>query len=294
LLGRIEGKLEEIETDVYGLVWAADDSVFGGFGANQGFVVLEESVLLFDSGMSANHGRFVEKAIRSTTDKKIRYLVNSHDHSDHVFGNSFFLDRYGKTGLVAFSHKLCSDQIKRLGKSRMKNYKAIPDMKPLLDPLRIVLPSVTYSNLGFNVEIEGREFVFGHPKTGAHTLGDTYLCLPESGVLFAGDVVWNKFLPNLEDANLEGWIETLRDFDRKTYSKCLPGHGELCGVKDISEFLRYLETVKENLAQMELRGKTGDSRVQRACFEVPGTESWKLRTIIEYNVNALFHPASKL
>jgi cyclase len=284
-----DGRLQEIGKNVFALVWADDDSVYGGFGANQGFVILEDSVLVFDTGISARHARLLNKSVRSVTDKKIRFVVNSHDHSDHTFGNSFFLDKYSKTGIDAISHDLCASQLERLGKKRMKGYKRIPKLKRVLDPLYIALPTITYSNLGFHIQIEGTEFVFAHPPTGAHTMGDTFLSLPRARVLFAGDIVWNHFLPNLEDANLEGWISTLEDLDMATYAKCLPGHGEICGPKEIREFLEYLKAVKENLFLLEAHGKTNDVEEQKHCFEISGTENWRLRSIIEYNVNALFH-----
>ena len=286
---RVEGRLEEIKKDVFGVIWAEDDSVYSGFGANQGFVILEDSVLLYDSGMSVRHARILDKSVKKVTDKKIRYLVNSHDHSDHVFGNSYFLDRYSKSGINTISHFFCADQIRRLGKNRMRGYKRIPDLRDELESLRIVPPAITYSDLGFTVEIEGTEFVLTHPRMGAHTLGDTYLSIPVSGVLFAGDIMWNKFLPNLEDANLEGWIETLEDLDLRTYSRCLPGHGEACGASEVSTFLQYLQSVKERLARIEKQGSELDLEKQRSCFEIPGSEDWLLRSIIEYNVNALFH-----
>jgi glyoxylase-like metal-dependent hydrolase (beta-lactamase superfamily II) len=171
----------------------------------------------------------------------------------------------------------------------MKNYRKIPDLHAVLEPLRIVLPTVTYSDLGFQLEIEGTNFIFAHPPTGAHTLGDTYLCLSKKRVLFAGDIMWNRFYPNLEDANLEGWIDTLNDLDFSTYSQFLPGHGEICGGKQVAEFLNYLISVRDNLAELESRGKTNDFQAQISCFEVPGTENWLLGSIIDYNINALFH-----
>lgn len=286
---KIDGRLEEITKNVFGLVWAEDDSVYGGFGANQGFVILEDSVLVFDTGISAWHAQMLNSAVKSVTDKKIKFVVNSHDHSDHIFGNSYFLDRYSKTGLVTISHDLCASQLDRFGEKRMRGYKRISRLKPLLDPLRIVLPEITYSNLGFKIQIQGVEFVFAHPATGAHTLGDTLLFLPKAEFFFSGDIIWNHFLPNLEDANLEGWVSTMKDLDLATYSKCLPGHGEVCGPKEIKEFLEYLKSVKENLARLEREGNTRDVEEQKRCFEVPGSENWRLRSIIEYNVNALFH-----
>ena len=105
--------------------------------------------------------------------------------------------------------------------------------------------------------------------------------------------MWNKFLPNLEDANLEGWIETLEDLDLSSHSRCLPGHGEVCGGSEIGAFLQYLRSVKERLWAMEKQGSKEDLEKQRSCFEIPGTEDWRLRSIIEYNVSALFHPTSR-
>ncbi len=284
-----EGSLKEIKNDIFCLLWSESDSVNGGFGANQGFVILEDSVLVFDSGMSMRQASLLDRSVRSLTDKKIRYLVNSHDHSDHVFGNSFFLDRYSKHGLTILAHRLCQVQVSKLGEKRMKNYRKIPDLRAALEPLRIVQPTVTYPDLGLQLEIEGTHFVFAHPATGAHTLGDTYLCLPKERVLFAGDIVWNRFYPNLEDANLEGWIDTLNDLDLATYTKFLPGHGEICGGKQVAEFGNYLTSVRDNLAELESRGKTNDFQAQKSCFELPGTEKWLLESIVEYNINALFH-----
>ncbi|MDA4129398.1 MAG: MBL fold metallo-hydrolase, partial [Thaumarchaeota archaeon] len=119
------GSLKEIKSGIFGLLWSETDSVYGGFGANQGFVILEDSVLVFDSGMSTRQASLLDRSVRSVTDKKIRYIVNSHDHSDHVFGNSFFLDRYSKYGLTILAHRLCQDQISKLGEKRMKNYRKI-------------------------------------------------------------------------------------------------------------------------------------------------------------------------
>ncbi|HXQ92255.1 MAG TPA: MBL fold metallo-hydrolase [Nitrososphaerales archaeon] len=265
-----------------------DDSVFGGYGANQGFVILEDSVLAFDSGFSLPQARHLEASIRSVTDKKIRFLINSHDHSDHIFGNSFFMKKYSSHGLSIISHSICSENISRQGPRRLKNYLKIPGLKKLLLTLDIEPPNITYPDLGFRIELGGTEIVLAHPPTGAHTLGDTALYLPKKGVVYFGDIVWNRFLPNLEDANLEGWISFLEEIDLDTYKKCIPGHGDVCGPTEIINFQEYLKSVRKNLLEFETRNLLNNRNSLRSCFEVPGTEDWKLRSIIEYNIDALF------
>ena len=164
----------------------------------------------------------------------------------------------------------------------------IPGLKKWLRTLDIEPPNVTYSDLGFRINLEGTEIILAHPPTGAHTLGDTAIYLPQEGVVYSGDIVWNRFLPNLEDANLEGWISFLGDIDLGTYKKCIPGHGDVCGPNEVVNFQEYLESVRKNLLESESGRHTNNRNFLRSCFEVPGTEDWKMRSIVEYNINALF------
>ena len=286
--------VQRVAREAYALIWDTDDSTFGGYGANQGFLVLEESVLVFDTGLSLAQARALDGEISKVTEKKIRYIVNSHDHSDHVFGNSYFAGRYAKNGLDIISHVNCKRRLQAEGPARLKGYAKISGMQPFLKSIKITEPQMTYPDVGFELNLEGTELIFVHPPTGAHTLGDTLLCVPKRNLIFAGDVVWNFFLPNLEDANLEGWIDFLEDgIDTETYRICVPGHGAICGASEILFFKQYLKCVRERLTEvggrLEPNHKKNVNRTElRTCFEIPGTEDWKLRFIIDHNVDKLF------
>ncbi len=106
--------------------------------------------------------------------------------------------------------------------------------------------------------------------------------------------MWNKFLPNLEDANLEGWVETLEDLDLGTYSRFFQVTGKYVERGRYSQFLSLSQICQRESFANRITGKNGRFEGQRSCFDIPGTENWRLRSIIEYNVNALFHPEGKL
>lgn len=275
-------ELVKVSQDIYALVRSQDDSALSGYGVNQAFVVLEDSVLAFDSGFTLAQAKSLDISVKSITENKIRYLVNSHDHSDHVFGNSYFYKKYSPHGIHIISHSNCASNLRSGGSRRMRSYRRDKKLRNSLSTLDIKIPDLTYE-LDLHLEIEGTNFVFIHPENGAHTLGDTLLALPENGVLLAGDVLFNSYFPNLQDANLESWIDFLNDADFQTYRKFVPGHGDICDQHVVQGFTKYLQNVRDLL----LSNNVQDEKNIRGCFELDGTSRWLFRSAVDMNVRAL-------
>ena len=276
---------QKVAKSVYSVIFDQEDSLEARFGSNQGFVVLDDSVLVFDTGFSNRAAKSLDLAIAQVTDKKVRYIVNSHDHSDHIFGNSYFSKKYSTFGLNIISHEICARRFERLGVERLNAYKkSDKELAQVLSSVSIVAPKMTYSDIGVSLKIEGIEFAIIHPENGAHTLGDTILAMPEKGVMFLGDVFLNSFFPNVEDANIEGWIDSLSSIDYKTYSKFLPGHGKLGGKKEVVAFSNYMRELRDRLLKV---GPKPDRQKLRSCFEIEGTEDWNSIFMLDLSIDAL-------
>lgn len=274
-------KVVELGRDAFALLRCEDDSIYSGYGVNQAFVILEDSVLAFDAGFTILQAKSLDKVIRRLTDKKLRYLVDSHHHSDHIFGNSYFYNKYSDRGLKIISQSNCASDLKLNGARRLKSYKSTPNLRMYLSTLKIQVPNLTYK-LDLQIAIEGTDFLFVHPESGAHTLGDTLLAMPGKGVMFAGDVLFNSYFPNLQDANLESWIDFLNDIDFITYKKFVPGHGDICSQGAVVGFTKYLQRVRDLLQTC-----SGTDESIRSCFELEETRVWKFRSAVDTNVKTL-------
>src|SRR5208283_4063750 len=105
------------------------------------------------------------QAVRNITDKPIRYLINSHDHSDHVFGNSAIVLSESSKGsqrnrVSIISHLLCKRRMEELIEARLQGYRngSIGErLRPFLLNVSPSLPHLTYLDSTMRVNLEGRE-----------------------------------------------------------------------------------------------------------------------------------------
>jgi glyoxylase-like metal-dependent hydrolase (beta-lactamase superfamily II) len=90
-----------------------------------------------------------------------------------------------------------------------------------------------------------------------HTGGDSVVTVPDADVVFAGDLVWQKHLPNLIDASTSDWVKTLEkllaDHPAGTF---VSGHGDVASAADVRDFHDYLVTLREVVAKAQSAGKS--------------------------------------
>jgi cyclase len=233
-------------------IYAAIDDAKGDAGANAGFIIGDESVLVVDTFENAEAAKLLLAEIRKLTQLPIKFVVNTHYHLDHVAGNSIFT----KEGAVVLAHRNVRTWIHTENlKFFAKDIK--PEERALVEGL--ASPAIVYDS---DVEIFlGSRRIRVRTFPG-HTGGDSVVIIPDTQVTFCGDLFWRNTLPNLIDASTDLWINTLPkitgEFPQGTY---VPGHGDVGNAADVNAFRGYLTDVRALVAGPVKEGKSGDALV---------------------------------
>src|SRR6185369_11948072 len=214
-------------------VWAAIDNprATNPAGANAGFVIGDEAVAVVDTFWSTEAAAMLLRDIRRLTTLPVRYVVNTHYHIDHVAGNGIFV----AAGAVVLAQRDVRGWIHSENR-RLLGAQITPELEALT--AAIAAPTVVYE--------DGAELYLGSRGVQmrtlpGHTGGDSIVSIPDAGVVFAGDLLWRHMLPNMIDASIDPWIETLNTLAAGGSGRTfVPGHGSVADARDVTAFRDYL------------------------------------------------------
>ena len=212
-----------------------------GHNMTSGFIVGDEAVAVVDSGACREGAKRIEAAVRSVTDKPIRWVINSGAQDHRWLGNGWFKER----GATVVASKAARDYMAASSDVQLAGIKKwVGDG---CDGTVPVLPDVTFDE-SYELPLAGVRVELRFTG-GAHTPGDAFVWLPEEGILFTSDAVYVQRLLGVLPNGTNRWIASLEFIRDELSPKVLiPGHGH---VTDLDEAMRdtygYLVMLRDRI-----------------------------------------------
>jgi quinoprotein relay system zinc metallohydrolase 2 len=236
--------------------------------ANASFVVGDDAVAVIDTLGSASAGRALRNSIRAVTDKPIKYVINTHMHPDHVFGNTAFK---GDNPAFVANHKLARGLAARADRYVAMNKQMMG--ADAFEGSEVILPTLSVDD-SLTLDLGGRPLRLETQRT-AHTDNDLTITDTATDTLFLGDLLFSAHVPTL-DGSIKGWLALIDDLKTRKVARVIPGHGphamELPGALEPEQ--RYLTAIATDVRESIKEGKTLEDAIKTAGYEE--RNGWKL------------------
>ncbi|RUW60245.1 quinoprotein relay system zinc metallohydrolase 2 [Mesorhizobium sp. M7A.F.Ca.US.008.03.1.1] len=226
------------------LMTAANDGAICNLGA----VVGTDAVAVIDSGGSLIEAQAFLAAIGKVTAKPVRFLVNTHMHPDHIFGNAAFRE----IGATIVGHRNLPRALDARGAFYLHNYREQLG-EALMEGVEIVSPTMLVDD-HLQLDLGGRMIELRAWKA-AHTDNDLTVFDTVTRTLFAGDLVFMGSLPTL-DGSLLGWLRQMDALTAIDAARVVPGHGPITAdwPQALAGERRYFEVLARDIRKAIVDG----------------------------------------
>ncbi len=189
----------------------------------------------------------------------VRYVINTHYHADHSWGNCFF------PGATIFSHSLCRHLMQELASASLES---VRKQNQIYKQVKIVLPHLTFDDGAVSLRVGKKNLVL--TPTPGHSRDSISVLVEEDRVLFAGDAFMP--LPYIVDGDMDELTATIKKFSKMGLENIIQGHGEIVLRGEIEEAARenqaYLAALRKLVkAAAKKRTMTAQEAVETINIE---------------------------
>jgi cyclase len=245
----------------YSAISVTDPKVKFG-GSNHVWIVFKDFVVVIDANFPQEAGDVIA-AIKKTTDKPIRFVLDTHHHGDHAYGNAV----WAKEGAKIIGHADCARLLKTSGP---KQWEQVTRTRP--DVAASTLHPVDITFEGKHVIDDGTQRVEFYHLGHAHTAGDAVAYLPRHKLLCTGDACVNGAFNFMGHSNSESWVRVLEKLQHFDVKWVCPGHGAVAAKDLLEKQKRYFVEMRSRIKQAIDSGKQLDELA--SLLDMPWYKEW--------------------
>ncbi len=241
-----------------------------------------EGVLVIDTRQHPRDGQDLLDRIRKITDKPVKWVITSHFHGDHHYGNSVF-KAAGATIVAQQDTARIMAKVQDKEFARRANFFKSRGYDPA--EVKLTLPDVTFDS-ELTIMLGGREVRLAYLGPGQQA-GDTFVFFPHARTVFTTGMFGPHSMPNMAfTPSVDGWLALLDKLAAMDVDRILPAHGDVANARDVRELhamiLDEYTTVKGAIA----KGVSLDDALATLTF--PQYKDWRNYARLKNEIRALY------
>lgn len=240
-------------------VWVPDDIMdqsgdpYFSRAGNAGFVITPEGVAVIDTANNPFHASEILYEIRQRTQLPVRLVIDLGSQGDEMLGNEIFAAQ--RADIISTVTAASAMQAYERDLERRLTFD--PELPTRMRGIHFTLPGQTFTGQS-SVTLGGVEFRMTSMDCGlpGQAGGDAVVYLPQSKVLFLGDLYVKGFVPQVDSRDVGRWISVLGEVDKWSVATYIPGHGDPGAKSGVANFRGFLEWLQAGVSAGVKQGKS--------------------------------------
>jgi rhodanese-related sulfurtransferase/glyoxylase-like metal-dependent hydrolase (beta-lactamase superfamily II) len=215
-----------------------------GHNNNLGFVIGDESVLVWNASSSYLLAKAFHEEIKKITDKPVKFVVLENSQGHAMLGSNYWKEQ----GATIIAQEIAKQEIIDMGESILQRYTRSQRDKIL--GTKIVLPDITFKD-SYTIDL-GNKIVEAKYFGYAHEHSDIGIWLPKQKIFFAGDLAFNqRLLPIFEITETDQWLEAWEKVEELNAKIVVPGHGDTTDMATVRKYTKdYISYLREKILEV--------------------------------------------